>query len=64
MTATIILCLAIPLALFIGYVVGADESARRRLRPLVREYRSEEDRRYAVAMRSAVRTPVGWGRES
>jgi hypothetical protein len=51
-------------ALAIGYVIGHDEANRRRLRPLVRADRSDSDRRVAVALGSAVRTPVQWRRDS
>lgn len=54
---TITLLIVIPLALFIGYVVGCDESARRKLGPLVSEYRDETAR--LAKLRKADRTPVG-----
>jgi hypothetical protein len=60
----ILLLLTTAAALAIGYVIGHDEANRRRLRPLVRAYRSDSDRRVAVALGSAVRTPVQWRRDS
>jgi hypothetical protein len=66
-TATIIICILTPLALLLGYGLGLiAERDRRRLAPLTREYRAEQDaafRRHAAMRRgSAGVTPTRWSR--